>query len=180
MARRSHFLKGAVFLALALLSRAGIAQDQPAKQASAEEKREAKAEARHAATMSPEFENIRKALEALTPEQRARFQQNFTKWANLSPEEKKALRDREEMRRKKIAEEIDNAIREAGLNLDKEHRTQFVKRYAEERRKVEEQLRKEMEEKRQPMLKEIQKRLKEEFSAPALTAQPAPATNTTR
>ena len=44
------------------------------------------------APSSPEFENVRKALDALTPEQRKRFQENFVRWSNLSSEEKKALR----------------------------------------------------------------------------------------
>ena len=38
-------------------------------------------------TPSPEFENVRRALDALTPEQRKRFQENFWRWANLSPDE---------------------------------------------------------------------------------------------
>ena len=73
--------------------------------------------------------------------------------------------DREGFRRKKIAEEIDHAIGETGLNLEGERRALFARRYGEERRKVEEQLRKELEEKRQPLLKDIIARLKAEFSA---------------
>ncbi len=115
-------------------------------------------------TLSPEFENVRKALEALTPEQRKRFQENFLRWSNLPPEKKEALRDREEFRRKRMAEEIDVAIRDTGLELDKERRELFVKRYAEERRKVEEQLRKEWEEKRKPLLADLVARLKAEFT----------------
>ena len=69
------------------------------------------------------------------------------------------------MRRKKIAEEIERAIGESGLNLDGDRRALFAKRYGEERRKVEEQLRKELEEKRQPLVKDIVARLKAEFSA---------------
>src|SRR4051812_29260972 len=56
---------------------------------------------------SPEFENVRKAIEALTPEQRKRFQENFARWATLSPEEKRALRDQNELRRKRIKDEVD-------------------------------------------------------------------------
>ena len=65
-------------------------------------------------TPSPEFENVRKALDALTPEQRKRFQENFWRWANLPPEEKKALRDREEVRKKFMEQEVQAAIQEAG------------------------------------------------------------------
>ncbi len=118
------------------------------------------------ATPSPEFENVRKALDALTPEQRKRFQENFVRWSNLSPEEKKALRDREEVRKKFMDQELQVALQETGLQLDGERRQQFTRRYAQERRKIEEQLRKETMEKRKPLLKEMLARLKEEFAAP--------------
>jgi len=136
------------------------------------------ASAKRRGNMSPEFENVRKALEALTPEQRKRFQENFVRWSNMSPEAKKALRDRDEFRRKKMAEDIDAAVRESGLDLDKERREQFAKRYAQERRKIEEQLRREMDEKRRPLVTEIVAKLKAEFVAPPSAAPetPAPAT----
>ena len=110
------------------------------------------------------FENVRKAIEALTPEQRKRFQENFLRWSNLSPEEKKSLADREIFRRKKIAEDIDAALKEAGLELDAERRELFAKRYGEERHKIEEQLRRELDEKRRPLLKDVIAKLKAEFS----------------
>jgi hypothetical protein len=125
---------------------------------------------------SPSFENVRKALEALTPEQRKRFQENFWRWSNLTAEEKKALADREAVRKRKIAEDIDAAIKETGLDLDPARRELFTKRYGEERRKIEEQLRKEMEEKRKPLVKEIVAKLKAEFSAGATEPAIAPAT----
>src|SRR5260221_10864277 len=118
-------------------------------------------------TPSPEFENVRRALEALTPEQRKRFQENLWRWANLSPEEKKALLDREEMRKKFMQQEVETAIQESGLQLDGERRQQFIKRYGEERRKIEEQLRKESNEKRKPLVHELIGRLTTEFSTPS-------------
>jgi hypothetical protein len=123
------------------------------------------------ATPSPEFENVRKAIDALTPEQRKRFQENFWRWANLSPEEKKALRDREEVRKKFMEQDVETAIQESGLQLDGDRRAQFIQRYGEERRKIEEQLRKESMEKRKPLVKEMIARLKSEFSG----AVPVPA-----
>ena len=116
------------------------------------------------------FENVRKAIEALTPEQRKRFQENFQRWSNLSPEEKKSLADRETFRRKKMAEDIDAALKDAGLELDAERRELFARRYGEERHKIEEQLHKELDEKRQPQIKEVIAKLKAEFS----TAAPSP------
>jgi len=128
------------------------------------------------ATPSPEFENVRKALDALTPEQRKRFQENFWRWTNLSPEEKKALRDREEIRKKLMEQDVQAAIQESGLQLDGDRRMQFAQRYGEERRKIEDGLRKETTEKRKPLLKEMVARLRAEFSAPVVTpADVAPA-----
>jgi hypothetical protein len=124
-------------------------------------------ESKQGESKSPEFENVRKALEALTPEQRERFQKNFWRWSNLTPEQKKALRDREEMRRKRREEDVQRAIEQSGLSLEGERRAQFEKRYSEERRKIEEQLRRELDEKRKPLIEELVGRLKLEFSAPA-------------
>ena len=124
---------------------------------------------------SPEFQNVRKAIEALTPEQRLRFEENFRRWVNLPPEQKKVLREREEVRRKLMKEELDAALAESGLQLEGEQREQFIKRYGEERRKIEEQLRREMHEKRKPLLKDVLARLREEFSTVSSpTATPAP------
>ena len=128
------------------------------------------------ATPSPEFANVRKALDALTPDQRKRFQENFLRWANLPPEEKKALRDREEVRKKFMEQEVQAAIQETGLTLDGERRIQFIQRYGEERKKIEEQLRKEMQEKRRPLVKDLLARLKAEFSSPASAVAPADPT----
>ncbi len=127
------------------------------------------------------FENVRKAIEALTPEQQKRFQENFLRWSNLSPEEKKALADRDGFRRKKMAEGIDAALKEAGLELDAERREIFAKRYGEERHKIEDQLRKDMDEKRQTLLKEVIAKLKAEFAsgaAPESAEAPRPPVKT--
>lgn len=113
---------------------------------------------------SPEMENVRRAIEALSPEQRKRFGENLMRWANLPPEEKISLREREAMRQKYIEQEVAIAINATGLRLEGERRVQFAKRFSEERRKIEEQLRHEMMEKRKPMLRELVGRLKAEFS----------------
>lgn len=115
---------------------------------------------------SPEFRDVRKAIDALTPEQRQRFVENFKRWATLPPEERDALANREGLRRRKIEEEVSNALSTAGLDLSGDRRIQFAKRYVEQRRKIEEQLRHEMEEKRQPMLQALIEKLRAEF-APA-------------
>ncbi len=110
------------------------------------------------------MENVRKAIEGLSPEQRKRFGENLMRWSNLSPEEKKALREREAVRQKYMEQEVAAAITASGLRLEGERRVQFVKRFSEERRKIEEQLRQEMMEKRKPMVRELIGKLKAEFS----------------
>jgi Protein of unknown function (DUF3106) len=122
-------------------------------------------------TPSPEFENVRRALDALTPEQRKRFQENIVRWANLPPEEKKSLRDREEFRKKVMQQEVEAVIQGSGLQLEGDRRELFIKRYGEERRKIEEQLRKESNEKRKPLVHEMVGRLKTEFSGPLVAPE---------
>jgi hypothetical protein len=126
------------------------------------------------AVESPAFDNVRKALDALTPAQRKRFQENFIRWSNLAPEEKKSLRDREEARKKVVAQEVDTVLKDFGLDLDSERRELFAKRYSEERRKIEEQLRKEAAEKRKPLVRDMVARLRQEFAAPGPLATPTP------
>lgn len=123
-------------------------------------------------TPSPELENVRKAISALTPEQRKRFQENFQRWANLSHEEKGALRDREEIQKRIRQQEVQTALEESGLQLEGERREQFVQRYAQERRRIEEQLRKETMEKRQPLVKDLVAKLKAEFGSSEATLAP--------
>ncbi len=122
---------------------------------------------------SPQLDNVRRSIEALTPEQRKRFQENFWRWANLTPEEKKALRDRDEMRRKFIRDEVEAAMKEAGLDLEGERKAEFIRRYGAARRQIEEQLRDEMAAKRKPLVRELLAKLKAEFSAPTPAAAPA-------
>ncbi|EDY17688.1 hypothetical protein CfE428DRAFT_4727 [Chthoniobacter flavus Ellin428] len=124
----------------------------------------------------PAYENVRKALEALTPEQRKKFQENMIRWMNLSPEEKKALRDREEVRKKFMEQEINAAIQESGLQLEGERREMFAKRYTEGRRTIEEQLRKEMNEKRKPLVHELVSHLRNEFASESVAPTTTPTT----
>ena len=88
------------------------------------------------------------------------------RWSNLPSDTKRALRDRDEFRKKRMVEQVEAALQEGGLALDKTRRGKFTKRYVEERRKIEEQLRTETEAKRVPLVKEMVARLKDEFSAP--------------
>ncbi|MEP6671869.1 MAG: DUF3106 domain-containing protein [Chthoniobacter sp.] len=174
-----------VAAALAFAAAVGTALAQTATPEPATPKKEAKGanwlagQPVQVGPKGPAYENVRKALDALTPEQRKRFQENFMRWANLSPEEKKALRDREEVRKKMVEQESEAAIQESGLQLDGERREQFIKRYSEGRRLIEEQLRKEMNEKRKPLVHELVGRLRNEFGSEApLTVAPQTASPT--
>ena len=172
MAFRRRYLLVSGFLFTALLAHA---EEKPAPPAASPHPNRAKAK-EQASPAGPEVENVRKALEALTPEQRLNFRDNFIRWMNLSPDEKRTLREREEGRKKRIAEETEAAIRESGLTLDPAQRAKFAKRYAEERRRIEEKLRKEMENQRKPLLQDLIAQLRVEFSGTApVAATPAPA-----
>lgn len=150
-------------IALVAIALAGSLTAQSPTPDATPTKAQARKQAARAAANSPELENVRKAIEALTPEQRQRFKENFLRWSNLSPEEKKSLRDRNETRHKRMAEDIEHAVRESGLTLDATQRETFARRYAQERRKIEETLRRDTEEKRQPLVREMVGRLKTEF-----------------
>jgi hypothetical protein len=108
-------------------------------------------------TVTPEFENMRRTLDALTPEQRQRFKENLVRWMELSPEEKQSLRKLEESRKERVAQETEHALKESGLNL------------SPAQREVEQRLHQQMEESRKPMVKEIIRQLREEFTAVAST-----------
>lgn len=119
----------------------------------------------------------RRAFERLSPEEREKFRENFERWKNLPPEERRALRDGEQFRRQRIEREVDEAIKTSGLQLDADRRQVFALRYTQERRKIEEQIRKKIEEKRKPMLEAVVARLKAEFSA---ASSPAPSASPSR
>lgn len=122
-----------------------------------------------------QFEDARRIFEKLLPDERRRFGENFQRWNQMPPDEKSALRDREQFRRERIAQEIDNSIQKSGLPLDADRREVYALRYAQERRKIEEQLRKEMDAKRTVKLAEMLNRLKVEFSVAPPAVSPSPS-----
>jgi dsDNA-binding SOS-regulon protein len=110
-------------------------------------------------------EDAKKFADRLPPEQRKKFEENLKRWQNLPPEEREALRVREQVRLRQVNKEIDQVLAQTGLQLNQDRREAFALRYAQERKKIEEQLRKETEEKRGPLVKDLTERLKTEFSA---------------
>jgi hypothetical protein len=98
----------------------------------------------------------------------------------MGPEERMIMREREKIYRARVSREVDAALRESGLHLEGEQRTQFEQRYLQERRRIEHSLRQEVESKRQQQLPALQERLKKEFSEPSPvgTSTSAPAAST--
>ena len=88
----------------------------------------------------------------------------------MGPEERKVMRDREKIYRAQVQREVDTALRDTGLRLEGEKRTQFEQRYLQERRRIEHSLRQEIDSKRQEQLPALQERLKKEFQDPAAAA----------
>lgn len=175
MARqRRLILLAATVFTFALSAAAGLCQS-PAPVHQDAMQQSLKLEAAGAGIDSPEFDKARRAIEEMTPEQRQRFRERFNRWMNLSADEKEFLRVREELRRARIAEEVDHALKVTGLNLDPARRELFAKRYAEERKVIEETLRKDTEERRKPLVQQMIARLKAEFSSASSSSTPAQA-----
>ena len=60
----------------------------------------------------PEFEKTREAFKQLSPEERQRWMENFRRWLELPPEQKKTLLDRQEFFHKRMHEDVETAIRD--------------------------------------------------------------------
>ena len=99
----------------------------------------------------------------MPPEDRQAFRRNAERWMQMSPEERKIMREREQLYRERVKREVDAALRDSGLRLEGEKRDQFEQRYLQERRRIEHQLRQETEAKRKEELPALQERLKKEF-----------------
>jgi hypothetical protein len=108
-----------------------------------------------------DLEGMRKWLRGLTEEQRARVFENLQKWSEMSVDQQQALRNREEVFRKKVQEEIAQACE--GLALSPEDQKMFARRYMEERKGVEAAIRKDMEERRKAELQGLKSKLQSEF-----------------
>ena len=118
--------------------------------------------------------------DGLSPEQQARFRENYPRWVKMSREERNQARASEARRNQMIAQEIEAAIKESGLQLDDKTRDEYIMRYTEERRKIEQQMQKE----RRELIQAMIAHLKEEFQnksspTPATSQSPAPQTSGT-
>jgi len=99
----------------------------------------------------------------MPPQARQNFQRNAERWMRMTPEERNVMRQRENLRRERIRQETDAALRQSGLRLNPQERAQFESRYVQERRKVEQTLRQQIEAERQKELPALIQQLKKEF-----------------
>jgi hypothetical protein len=94
----------------------------------------------------------------------------------MNAEERKIMRERENLRRDRVKREAETALRDSGLRLDAEKRARFEARYMQERTRIEHTMRQELEAKRQQQVPGLIERLKKEFqpqqSNPAATSAP--------
>lgn len=91
----------------------------------------------------------------------------------MSQEERNVMRERENLRREKIKQETETALRDSGLHLNPQERAAFESRYVQERRKVEQALRQQIETERQKELPALIQQLKKEFQIDQPTKSPA-------
>ncbi len=99
----------------------------------------------------------------LSPDERQAFRRNAERWLQMSPQQQKMLREREQVRRQRLKTEAEQAMHQMGLRLDSNAQGQFETRYLQERRRIERELLQEVEAKRQQQLPKLNERLKSEF-----------------
>jgi hypothetical protein len=110
---------------------------------------------------------------AMPPAARQNFERNAERWLQMSPEEQNVMRQRENLRRETIKRETEAALRDSGLRLNPQERSQFESRYIQERRKVEQTLRKQIEAERQKEIPALIQQLKKEFQIDQPKKSPA-------
>lgn len=111
----------------------------------------------------------------LSPEDQQTFRKNAERWLQMSPEERKLMRDREQLRRERIKTEADAVLRDSGLRLDPSKRDLFQERYLDERRRIDRELRQEYEVRRQQQLERLKKEFQPPDNAPAVSATSTPS-----
>lgn len=112
---------------------------------------------------APALNTMRERWYSLSPDERQVFRRNAERWLKMGPEERNLMRERERVRRARLQQEAEAALREAGLRLDQQKRELFEQRYVQERRKIERELLLETEAKRKQKLPALNARLRHEF-----------------
>lgn len=103
----------------------------------------------------------------LSAEQKQRIFDGLDRWKQPTQTENPIQRLRREKWKANILQQIDQSLKQSGLNLDDEGKKLYAWRYLMSRRRIEQAIRMEMEEHRKARLNELTERLKAEFSAPA-------------
>ena len=111
----------------------------------------------------PSAQSVRERWLAMPPDARQNFQRNAQLWMQMTPEQRNLMRQRENVRRQTMTREADAAVRDSGLQLNPQERSQFESRYIQERRKVEQGLRQQIEAERQKEIPALIQQLKKEF-----------------
>jgi hypothetical protein len=123
-----------------------------------------------------ELRGARARVYQLSPEERQTFRRNAERWLQMGPDQRNALRQREQIRREHLKTEAEAAMRQLNLRLDQDAQQKFESRYSQERRKIERSLRKDLEDKRRQQQLELNQRLGNEFQphqpVPAFTTSP--------
>jgi hypothetical protein len=121
----------------------------------------------------PPVKSTQERWRSLPPAARQDFRRNAERWMRMSPEERKILRERENLRQAQIKRETEAALRDSGLPLDQEKRSLFESRYIQERRRMEQALRQQIENERQQQLPALIQQLKKEFQLDQPKPKPA-------
>ena len=106
-------------------------------------------------------QETQRRIEQLPAEEREAFKRNLRVWREFSPEERDVVR-READERMRV--EMEKALQESGLHLDKDQREVFALRYRQERRRMERELQEKIQVERARRLPTIVEGLKREFA----------------
>src|SRR6266513_678961 len=112
---------------------------------------------------APSGQSIKERWLAMPPDARQNFQRNAQLWMQMTPEQRSLMRQRENVRRQTMTREADAAVRDSGLQLSPQERSQFESRYIQESRKDEQGLRQQIEAERQKEIPALIQQLKKEF-----------------
>ena len=104
-----------------------------------------------------------------------RFKRNLERWKNLPPEEQARMREMFEERRRRMFADAEEAMRQIGLDPSDPRRPEFIRRYAEERRQIEEEIRIQIEAERARKLPALIEKLRGEFAPGAPAPSPGNA-----
>jgi hypothetical protein len=119
-------------------------------------------------------DEFRKRLEKMAPKERERFLENLNRWKSMGEDERRKLKEAGRDDWSRMREEVDKAIKDLGLTLDRDQREVFELRFRQERRKVEQKVREQMDAIRRPLLDEMQEVLRKEFGGGAVAPKASP------